>query len=192
MLGQLIGGTNEDDEVQMSEGLSCRALGKARFYSPIICKPDRTTAPSSYGTMPNPRRIARSQEGLANVPLTASPIIPSPAQVPDVPRDMGTALAVQPPQSMEARICSYSWSCDLALRVAQCESSLGQNPRAYERGRLHAGLYQLSRRYHEWRFLVRGWTWEDAYDDARNAAVAYEIQQEQGWTPWNASRSCWR
>ena len=36
-----------------------------------------------------------------------------------------------PGTSIEALICSYSWPCEQALRIAMCESTMGQNPDAY-------------------------------------------------------------
>ena len=51
------------------------------------------------------------------------------------------------------------------------------------------GFWQLNRRWQEWRFLRRGWTWEDAKDPEKNTEIAYEIFLEQSWRPWS-TRDC--
>jgi hypothetical protein len=76
-------------------------------------------------------------------------------------------------------ICSYSWPCEQALGVAQCESSM--NPRAYSAG--NRGWFQIHGPSHAHRV---GGTLEALYDPATNTRVAYEIWREQGWRPWPA------
>ena len=51
------------------------------------------------------------------------------------------------------------------------------------------GFWQLNRRWQEWRFLRRGWTWDDAKDPEKNTEIAFDIWSEQGWGPWS-TKSC--
>jgi hypothetical protein len=88
----------------------------------------------------------------------------------------GTLRQLRP---YEALICAYSWPCEQALRVAQCESSM--NPRAYSAG--NRGWFQIHGPSHAHRV---GGNLEALYDPAVNTRVAHEIWREQGWRPWPA------
>lgn len=59
----------------------------------------------------------------------------------------------------------------------------GGNPHAVNGD--HAGLFQISRRWHEAKFLARGWTWADAYDAWPNIVIAHQLWLDQGWAPWS-------
>lgn len=59
----------------------------------------------------------------------------------------------------------------------------GGRPDVISRGG-HRGLFQLYDG-HIWRFERRGWTWDDAFDSAKNVAIAYELYLEEGWGPWS-------
>jgi hypothetical protein len=84
--------------------------------------------------------------------------------------------------SVRALICARAWPCTEALAVASCESGL----RPDATGRLgERGVFQITQRWHEGRFTARGWTWADAYDAAKNVAIAYEIWTESGWSQWS-------
>jgi len=131
---------------------------------------------------------------LPQVAVDAVPAAPEPipAPEPDAPAWVWPSAA-----EVEALICSYSWPCGEALAVVYgptppnerapvgCPNGeSGGNPSASNGD--HAGLFQISRRWHEWRFLRRGWTWADAFDAERNIAVAYEIWVDNsGWSPWS-------
>lgn len=73
-------------------------------------------------------------------------------------------------------ICAYPWSCQKALAVAACESTL--NPNATNGSQI--GLFQIASQYHSGR-LQPG---ESLYDPEANVRIAYEIYSEQGWAPW--------
>ena len=70
--------------------------------------------------------------------------------------------------------------------VAGCESAWRA---AVDSPTGDTGFWQLNRRWQEWRFLRRGWTWKDAKDAEKNTEIAFEIWSEQGWGPWSA-RDC--
>lgn len=74
-----------------------------------------------------------------------------------------------------------------AIRVAGCESTgdeTGQrlNPQAVNGP--HAGLFQLSRTYHEARATRLGFTWAQMFEPGPNIAVAADIFGESRWGPW--------
>lgn len=83
--------------------------------------------------------------------------------------------------ALRALVCAPGrrWSCSDATTIFRCEGGdwLGVGD-AGERGgfQLHP--------VHAWRFLQRGWTWDDAFIPKRNVEIAYEIWVEQGWHPW--------
>jgi len=83
--------------------------------------------------------------------------------------------------NLEALICSYSWSCDTALRIAGCESGLRAEAISWTGESF--GLFQIWQG-HAWRWLDY---WEAWSDPVRNTQWAYELWSEQGWTPWD----CW-
>ena len=70
--------------------------------------------------------------------------------------------------------------------VAGCESAWRA---AVDSPTGDTGFWQLNRRWQEWRFLRRGWTWKDAKDAEKNTEIAFEIWSEQGWNPW-MTKSC--
>jgi hypothetical protein len=86
----------------------------------------------------------------------------------------GTLRQLRP---YEALICTYSWPCEQALRVAQCESR-------WQAGALspggHIGLFQLAP-MHARRI---GATPSALFDPEINVAVAFHLWSESGWRPW--------
>ena len=77
-------------------------------------------------------------------------------------------------------ICSLSWDCDTALRVAWCESEWREDAvSAYG----HRGIYQIAP-VHIPRIEAMGYTWDDMLLAGPNVAVAYALWLEQGWSPW--------
>ena len=67
-----------------------------------------------------------------------------------------------------------------AVAVARCESRL--IPTA--RNGVHAGLFQLSRHWHEGRARRLGFAWAQMYEAGPNIAVALDLYREAGWSPW--------
>lgn len=77
-------------------------------------------------------------------------------------------------------ICSYTWNCDRAVRVFECESRL--NPLAV--GALgEAGISQIHP-IHAARVGKMGYSWEEMFKVGPNLDVAHSIWLEQGWNPW--------
>jgi len=75
---------------------------------------------------------------------------------------------------------------DYIYAIAYCESAGFRASVVYgpETGSLgERGLMQLHP-IHAWRFERRGWTWDDAFDPAKNLAIARELYDEQGVRPW--------
>ena len=112
---------------------------------------------------------------------THTPLV-TPTPLPDVPPSW--VVPDTEPRTVEAVICSYSWDCDTAVRIARCESGDDLHAEPWENW-YHRGPFQVSY-IHAWRYAERGWDWGTASDE-QHVAIAYEIQQEQGWTPW----ACW-
>lgn len=100
----------------------------------------------------------------------------------DVRRD---PLAADPGSDIPALVCApnLAWPCAQAVAIELCES--GGDPAAVSPDGEYWGLFQLSRRWHEWRFIRRGWSWVDALDPAKNIAIAAEIYDDAGWAPWS-------
>lgn len=100
---------------------------------------------------------------------------PSPTALPTV-----TPIpALAPVLTVPGLICSYSWSCGQALRVAYCESKY-QNVQNYAGGP-YFGIFQLSRRwfgYYGYDFAL--WAIPEV-----NVAVAFLVWQDYGWGPWS-------
>src|SRR3989304_2129631 len=75
----------------------------------------------------------------------------------------------------------FGATADKAKRVAECESTFGQNPSAYHEGRKFGGLFQI-------------WTGQlgpslpantNLYDDRENARAAYLLSRGgTSWGPW--------
>ena len=107
---------------------------------------------------------------VAQTPVSA---LPEPSLVPE---------PVQPSQgSVEDLICSYSWDCGAALRIFTCESGL--RPDAISYNGTSFGITQL------WSGHAYRWPtfWSEWSDPVINIAWAFELYQEQGFTPWE----CW-
>lgn len=91
---------------------------------------------------------------------------------------------VVPHGDLEALICSHSWDCGTALRVARCESTMRPDAvgRAGERG-----LMQVHP-VHRARIERLGYTWDQMLQPGPNLAVAHDLYREQGWRPWTCAR----
>lgn len=73
-----------------------------------------------------------------------------------------------------------------AVKVFGCETGGTYNPRATNGS--HAGLAQISRRWHGARIARLGFTWEQMFEATPNLTVAADIFAEQGWRPWTCAR----
>lgn len=74
-------------------------------------------------------------------------------------------------------VCSYSWPCEEALRVIECES--GGRADAYNPTD-SIGLFQIHYPSHYDKVERR----EDLFDPTINVAVAWSIYADSGWIPW--------
>ncbi len=72
---------------------------------------------------------------------------------------------------------------DKAVAVARCESSLIPT----KQNGVHAGLFQLSRTWHEGRARRLGFAWAQMYEAGPNIAVAHHLFLEKGWAPWSCA-----
>jgi hypothetical protein len=87
----------------------------------------------------------------------------------------------------ETLICSLSWPCDTALRIAECESRF--DPNAISWDGQDFGLFQI--RASVWRYWLdeRGFSfWDEWMIPEKNVAMAHLIYQERGWRPWTCAR----
>lgn len=92
-------------------------------------------------------------------------------------------IVYKQPETVEEIICSvFTTNCDLAIKVARCESHL--NPKAINKGSSARGLFQVMQSWHK---IDQKWL----FDPVINTRVAHKLYQEQGWVPWEASRHCW-
>lgn len=80
-------------------------------------------------------------------------------------------------EDTEALVCSYSWDCQTALRIVQCES--GWDSQAVGRHG-ERGLFQISP-IHAWRWPT---FWSEWMIPEVNVRWAYELWAEQGWGIW--------
>jgi hypothetical protein len=74
-----------------------------------------------------------------------------------------------------------------AIRVAGCESTgdeTGQHLDERAVNGQHAGLFQLSRTYHEERARRLGFDWPRMFEAEPNITVAVDLFAEQQWRPW--------
>ena len=98
-----------------------------------------------------------------------------------------------PPPTIEERICSYDWECEVAIAVFTCESQLGRDPDTYNVDHADGGVAQLNKATWAWWFaLYYNWTWEEIVmnDDLNLAAanIVYHewerVFREIGWKAW--------
>ena len=76
-------------------------------------------------------------------------------------------------------ICAYPWpqGCDYWIGIARCESTLGQDPWAYDDRNPYIGLFQVDE--------AHGYGREWLKDDANNTLAAWELSHEGTRTsPW--------
>ena len=170
-----VGGcTNEAPKIAtvVPSGDSCRACPGP----PAGMVVDATPTP-----VPTPPQLAEGDTASAtaeDVPMASG----GPSRLERTPPSSPEGLAL--PESVATIICSYPWDCATAVGVACSESELwplAANPSGAR------GVFQLMPE-HAWRFTERGWDyWTDWSDPVKNIAIAYELQAEQGWTPWMSS-----
>lgn len=87
------------------------------------------------------------------------------------------------PQTIEEKIAVvFGEDAEQAIKVARCESGL--NPKAVNKASSARGLFQIMQSWHK---IDQKWL----FDPEINIRVAYKLWTEQGWTPWEASKSCW-
>lgn len=126
------------------------------------------------GEIDNPDPL---KDAMSLVPAAAAFTMPAPQEV-DMDRDDGSPVYGLPEDldTIQRRICSYSWPCAKALRVAACESDYGRN----DTNSYYVGIFQIDPYLHGWRGDI--YTWEGNID------VAYQLWSEQGWVPWPRCR----
>ena len=73
-----------------------------------------------------------------------------------------------------------------ALRIAQCESSMGSNPAAYWPLRLHRGVFQWDAGSWAERAPLAGVSpeWDRAFDDWSNVEVSAVAMRDGQWWRW--------
>lgn len=90
-------------------------------------------------------------------------------------------------EAIKQYICSKSWDCATAIRIATCESGL--NPNAYNgnvgTGDNSVGIFQInilgalakSRPSKDWLLIA-----------TNNIDYAYQMYSKQGWAPWSCKK----
>lgn len=87
------------------------------------------------------------------------------------------------PETIEDKIrTTFKEDPETAVRIAKCESGL--NPKAKNKTSSARGLFQVMQSWHR---INEKWL----LNEDINIQVAYQLWQEQGWNPWEASRHCW-
>ena len=126
--------------------------------------------------------ILRTWNVREGVDATPTPLAP-PAPLPDVPAKW--VVPDTEPRTVEALICSYSWDCDTALRIARCES--GYRPDAVSWDGTSFGVMQLYAPV--WAGVFPDF-WSQWMDAEWNIARGWEIYVRAGYSfrPW----ACWR
>lgn len=118
-------------------------------------------------------------------PTPTTTVVATPTPVPTVPVEEAPSEPRVPEVVAPAAsgcsaeiICAYSWDCATAMRVVGCETGgtfyAGAVGNGGERGcfqihSIHWGKPQCS---------------GNLFDPAHNAACAYSLYADQGWTPW--------
>ncbi len=124
--------------------------------------------PTTLAT-PTAVRGVQAADARALVPHSNETLLPQ--QGVDGDRDRAKA---DRQDSLRDTVCSYPWpqGCDYWIGIAQCESTLGQNPRAYEGN--YIGLFQI--------WMGHGYDREWLKDDKNNVQAAWEISHEGTYT----------
>lgn len=86
------------------------------------------------------------------------------------------------PETTEQKIRAvFGEHGDAAIHVAECESSMGRNPRNKKSSA--RGVFQVMASVHG---VSEKWL----LNEDVNIAIAYQLFQEQGWRPWRESNHC--
>jgi hypothetical protein len=110
-------------------------------------------------------------------------ILPSPTPAPTKVLEKPKIQTLNPVQEA---IYTYFGNDKVAYAVARAEAGLTCHKVHYNNnGTVDRGLFQINS-IHDWRFAKFGGDPFNCYD---NAKVAYEIQKEQGWSPWSVYNS---
>lgn len=128
-----------------------------------------------------------------------TPIIRSP--IPTVTPKKQSALPTMNVEAAEHKptdqevanyIASKSWDYGVALRLAKSENFYNltksfdcSRTNTNTNGSTDYGLFQINS-VHSKRIAKHGWTLEDMKNCYKNADMAFELQQEQGWGIWSA------
>lgn len=124
----------------------------------------------------------------ASTSTTTAPPTTSTTAPPKVSHPARTirAASVEPgpiPDMIRAGFARFgSAVAEQAVRVSGCETGHTYDPHATNGA--HAGLFQLSRTYHEERARKLGYSWDRMFEAGPNIAVAADLYAESGWGPW--------
>jgi hypothetical protein len=149
----------------------------------------------SIPTAPEPQILATSTDKIQPVELEVEEPLPLPKKLEPVPDGIICLEDCQliDPEVVEAEVRDHFKDVPIMVEIARCESTFRQfdpetgrplkNPESSA-----TGVLQLMASYH------REPAKEMGYDiDTLEGNLAYGemLYQEQGTTPWNASRTCW-
>lgn len=128
----------------------------------------RSVEDHTLKVLPAPTTTTMAPPATTTTTVVSPPVAAKPESV----------AAAQPVGNVQELICSYSWDCGTALRVAECES--GFNPRAVG-GASERGIFQV----HPVHAASLGSRWDLMFDPAENVRFAFELWSSQGWRPWS-------
>ncbi|KKK85834.1 hypothetical protein LCGC14_2769310, partial [marine sediment metagenome] len=81
---------------------------------------------------------------------------------------------------LQRLVCSYSWPCEEALRVIECESK--GDPNAYSPA--YGGMYGLMQIHYGSHYDKFDGVAADLFDPVVNLEVGNVIWQDSGWEQW--------
>lgn len=110
---------------------------------------------------------------------------------PDLPEwieERYEAVIVSAPSEIEAAICSYSWPCDEAKKIAFCESSNRVDiiSKPNSNGTRDFGLFQINSG--AWGPEAFGERWDQVLELETNVELAFHIWTIYQWSPWVCSK----
>ena len=143
-----------------------------------------------YG-LPNAVGVQADQGGGVDAGFAVPEPEPVPSDHPPGPDGPGDGWRWPSRSEVEARVrASWPEDPETAVRVATCESDVGEHPTTYALDAENGGPMQLNRATWEGYFWERyGWSWERVVTDLDiHFAAAREVfERGGGWFPW----SCW-